>query len=158
MYRISSLESKSAHPMAMAVVADCRQQGIEPSAEVKDFNILQGEEICGVIDSQNIYIGNHHLKTQLCWGQDVTNTWNMEGSTVAYVGVDTKFVGEIEVHVELLAKDKLRFIRELKKEGIATMVSDRINDALALPAVDVGIAMDMEGSIVAVDCRHNSHV
>ncbi|XP_057841250.2 cadmium/zinc-transporting ATPase HMA2 isoform X2 [Cryptomeria japonica] len=193
---ISSLESKSAHPMATAVVAYCRQEGIEPSAEVKDFNILQGEGICGLIAGHNVYIGNSRLKSRLCWGQDVPDTWKMEGSTVAYVGVDTKFVGvfsvadrirpqaakavnklkklgirlvmltgdtavsaaevkkevgEIEVHAQLLPEDKLRFIGELKKEGMTGMVGDGINDAPALASADVGIAMGVQGSAVAME-------
>lgn len=67
--------------MATAVVAYCRQEGIEPSAEVKDFNILQGEGICGLIAGHNVYIGNSRLKSRLCWGQGKIGACNINCSS-----------------------------------------------------------------------------
>ena len=55
--RIASLESRSSHPMSVAIVSYCRQKGIEPVAEVQDFEVLEGEGICGVVDNNKVYIG-----------------------------------------------------------------------------------------------------
>jgi Cd2+/Zn2+-exporting ATPase len=193
---IASLESRSSHPMSVAIVSYCRQKGLEPSAEVKDFDILEGEGICGVVDNHKIYIGNVRLSNRLGWTEYVPDTWDIRGATIGYFGTEENFVGafsvadnsrpeaaeaidklkklgiqlamltgdtaasaavietevgQIQVYSQLLPEDKVRIIRDLKQVGKTAMIGDGINDAPALAAADIGIAMGVAGSAVAME-------
>jgi len=193
---IASLESRSSHPMSLAIVSYCRQKGLEPSAEVEDFDILEGEGICGVVDNHKVYIGNVRLSNRLGWTEYVPDTWDIRGATNGYFGTDEKFVGtfsvadnsrpeaaealdklkklgiqlamltgdtaasaalietevgQIQVYSQLLPQDKVRIIGDLKQVGKTAMIGDGFNDAPALATADIGIAMGVAGSAVAME-------
>ncbi|MFA6239076.1 MAG: heavy metal translocating P-type ATPase [Bacteriovorax sp.] len=75
----------------------------------------------------------HHLKIK---------TVMLTGDNVGAAKKVAERLGIIEVRAEILPQDKMKIIEELKQQGhIVAMVGDGINDAPALAAAHIGIAM-----------------
>jgi len=69
-------------------------------------------------------------------------------SVAESVGED---VGVDEAHGDLMPDDKVEFIRKLSRDENVAMVGDGVNDAPAMSAASIGIAMGAAGSDVALE-------
>lgn len=76
----------------------------------------------------------------------------LTGDSPQVAGAIGAITGVDEVHSALLPEDKLAAVTRLQHQGhIVAMVGDGVNDAPALAAADIGVAMGAAGSAVAVE-------
>lgn len=84
--------------------------------------------------------------------QDGLHTVMLTGDKREIAEHTAKELGLDEVHAELYPEDKLKILGQIRdKLGLVAMVGDGINDAPALAASDVGIAMGGSGVDVALE-------
>ncbi|SJM33747.1 heavy metal translocating P-type ATPase [Mesorhizobium delmotii] len=185
----ADLEIGSSHPLAMAILAKAREQGINPTS-ASDARAIGGEGVVGTVNGVELFLGSPQAvekRTPLTQElRDRIATLNDDGKSVSILLVGKQVAGIIamrdeprddakegiaalkelgvgavmltgdnrrtaaavakslglEPRAELLPEDKQRIVGELKKAGhFVGKVGDGINDAPALAAADVGIAM-----------------
>ena len=197
----ASLESRSQHPLAQAILERARGDGIAVSPAV-DFQSVTGAGAKGVVDGVELFIGSPQLFAGLGLSLSPMMTrieaLQREGKTVVALGSPGEVhgliaimdplrpdaahtiaelkragiervvmltgdnllaaqsiaqqVGVDEVHAELSPEDKTRKVAELEaKYGKVMMVGDGVNDAPALAAAHVGVAMGAAGTGVALE-------
>lgn len=196
---VASVEAKSEHPIAVAIVQHAQQQGLALLA-VEQFQALTGYGVEASVNQQQIHLGAARLMQQL--GLDVVvfseqvQQLAEQGKTPIYAAIDRKLVAMLvvsdpikstsyaaiqslhqlglkvamitgdhhitaqaiakqlgidEVIAEVLPEGKVNAVQALQqKYGKLAFVGDGINDAPALAAADVGIAVGT-GTDVAIE-------
>lgn len=196
---VASVEAKSEHPIAVAIVQHAQQQGLAV-LPVEQFQALTGYGVEASVNQQQIHLGAARLMQQL--GLDVAAFSEQvqqlaeQGKTPIYAAIDRKLVAMLvvsdpikstsytaiqslhqlglkvamitgdhhitaqaiakqlgidEVIAEVLPEGKVNAVQALQqKYGKLAFVGDGINDAPALAAADVGIAVGT-GTDVAIE-------
>ncbi|HUU33331.1 MAG TPA: heavy metal translocating P-type ATPase, partial [Vicinamibacterales bacterium] len=89
---------------------------------------------------------------RLLRGQGIAHVALLTGDTRPAAAVLAAATGVTDVRAGLLPEEKLAVLRELRQtHGPVAMVGDGVNDAPALAAADVGIAMGVIGSAAALE-------
>lgn len=128
-----SLERKSEHPLAHAVVTKAEERKI-PCHDVKEFTILPGNGIMGKI-GERIYRGGSeaYISTFLSLPQEIREKaalWETEGKTTLFFETGGKLLGMIGT-ADAIRKDSARAVAELKKMGMKTVLLTGDNEKTA---------------------------
>lgn len=135
-----SLESKSKHPLAEAVIQYVEESDME-FKEVKDFKSITGKGIQGQINGKMFYIGKKSLfKGNPEFPEELINKLQNEGKSAIILGNDEHIVGLIGL------MDKIRdlsrsTIHGLKERNIKTVMLTGDNEGTA-KAVSSKIGID----------------
>ncbi|CAI8589966.1 unnamed protein product [Vicia faba] len=121
LYWISSIESKSSHPVAGALVEYGMLHSIKPVPEnVENFQNFPGEGIFGTIDGRNIYIGNRRIGLRaVCERGDCIQSHEISTSKKRY-GEDT-LVGVFSL-VDACRTGALEAMEELNLLGVRSVM------------------------------------
>ena len=120
----ASLEAKSEHPLAEAIMEKARAEGTK-LLPTKDFEAIPGRGIRANIDGKLYYAGNLKLMQENgihCQGAEETmNRLAEEGKTPLLFADETAVVGIIGA-ADVVKPTSARAIRELKKLGIEVIM------------------------------------
>ncbi|MFW9794813.1 MAG: heavy metal translocating P-type ATPase, partial [Candidatus Thorarchaeota archaeon] len=191
----ASLEQKSEHPIARALVTALENEGLALT-EAGDFVAIPGRGVGGQIGQNRYLVGNRRLLDDEEIPLDSLTEHSCGFGTMVYVAQEKEHLGTIVLsdtlrqgsieaiqelrdmgietimltgdsdHVasriaeeigidkcraELLPDEKVTTINNLGERGSTIMVGDGINDAPALAAANVGIAMGAAASDAALE-------
>jgi Cu+-exporting ATPase len=152
----ASVEAASEHPLAAAIVAGAAKRRIALKP-VDGFSSVTGQGVQGQVEGRQVTVG----QAELAGGtvpEGLTRKaadLRKEGQTVFFVGIDGLIVagplGIDRVEAGLTPEGKHEVLVKLRGEGRrVAMAGDGVNDAPALAAAEVGIAMGT-GTDVAME-------
>ncbi|KAL6639010.1 hypothetical protein ACP70R_022740 [Stipagrostis hirtigluma subsp. patula] len=133
LYWVSSIESKSSHPMAAALVEYSQSKSIQPKPEnVTEFRIYPGEGIYGEINGARIYIGNKRIMARSSY-QTVQEYDDLKGVSIGYVICNGDLVGVFSLSDDCRT-GAAEAIRELRSMGIKSVMLTGDSTAAAMHA------------------------
>ncbi|WP_454970219.1 heavy metal translocating P-type ATPase [Eubacterium sp.] len=146
-----SLETKSEHPLAKAIVEKAEEMQIS-SLDITDFESKTGSGLCGTFENSKIYAGSSKYISTVCdissVKSDIERLSN-DGKTPLLFAKDEKLIGVIAV-ADTIKKDSPEAIKQLKNMGIKVVMLTGDNKRTA-DAIGKQTGVDMVISDVLPD-------
>jgi Cd2+/Zn2+-exporting ATPase len=152
--KVAALEARSEHPLARAILAYAKDQGVEVSP-AEDFKILQGKGATGRIDGREYWLGSHrYLEERGQETEEIHRTleeMSQAGRTVVVVGTVDHVCGLIAIAdpVRLETRATIDALRRSGIREIVMLTGDHHDTALAI-AQQSGIA-DFQAEMLPAD-------
>ncbi len=146
-----SLEIKSEHPLAKAIVEKAEEMQIS-SLDVTDFESKTGNGLCGTLENSKIYAGSSKYISTVCDISSVKNDierLSNDGNTPLLFAKDEKLIGVIAV-ADTIKQDSPEAIKQLKNMGIKVVMLTGDNKRTA-DAIGKQTGVDMVISDVLPD-------
>ena len=146
-----SLEIKSEHPLAKAIVEKAETAQIPP-LDITDFESKIGNGLCGILENSKIYAGSSKYISTVCDISSVKNDierLSNDGKTPLLFAKDEKLIGVIAV-ADTIKKDSPEAIKQLKNMGIKVVMLTGDNKRTA-DAIGKQTGVDMVISDVLPD-------
>ncbi|KAI8019817.1 Cadmium/zinc-transporting ATPase HMA2 [Camellia lanceoleosa] len=119
-YWVSSIESKSSHPMAAALIDYGRSHSVEPMSEkVEEFENFPGEGIHGKIDGKDVYVGNLKMALRAGCSTVPRLEGDTDGKSIGYIFLGGSLAGIFSLS-DVCRTGAKEAIKELKSMGIKT--------------------------------------
>lgn len=119
---VASLEKKSEHPIAHAIVSYAQEKNISLS-EISGFEGIQGKGLKGLVKGVEYFVGNAKLVSDLKLSFDVAklNEFTSQGKTPVILATKEKVLGFVMVADEIKQESK-QAVADLHKLGIKVVM------------------------------------
>ena len=129
-----TLEERSEHPLAGAILLKAKENGINAAGEISDFKALPGNGLSGNLDGNYLlggnlkFIGEHvSIPAEL---QKKAASFSEEGKTPLYFSLNDQLIGIIAV-ADVIKEDSPQAVRELQNMGIRVVMLTGDNEKTA---------------------------
>ena len=155
---VASLENVSEHPLAAAIVARARENGIA-LLDVTDFQSVTGKGVSGVVDGRRVAIGNVAQLDAL--GVDATpltaraDALRAKGETVMFVAIDQAAAGLIGV-ADPVKPTTIDAVQALQRAGLTVVMltgdnrttAEAVARRVGIERVEADVLPDQKAAIV----------
>ncbi len=119
---VASLESKSEHPIAHAILIASREQSLGPQS-VELFQIIKGKGVTGIISGIEYFAGNSKLMDDIsiAFDKEAIDTETKQGKTPVILATRQKLLGIFFV-ADSIKPESADAIKALHKLGIKTIM------------------------------------
>lgn len=134
---IYSIENKSEHPLANAIIKYCKQFEVK-ELEVQNYEAIEGIGLKAIINNDTYLIGNKKIVKDDKYLNKM-NEYSLEGKTPLVIIKNDKEIGLLTLK-DALKPSSIKAIKELKKANIKTIMLTGDNELTAKKVADeVGI-------------------